>query len=213
MRLFALADPHLPGGRRDKPMHRFGPHWWHHREKILKRTWQTVGADDVLLLPGDLSWATKPRDATEDLAFLASLPGTKICVKGNHDFWWETKKPLRFPGLLPPPVVLGEWGFAGARGCDLEEGEETLRRERGRLEKSLQAIDGAPRKCVLIHHPPQPFADILEVHGVELCVYGHVHLGSFPEHEALVLNGERLGGVRCWCVACDRINFTPILVQ
>jgi uncharacterized protein len=209
VRLFALGDPHLPGGKRDRPMHRFGPQWWHHREKILKRAWQTVGPTDILLLPGDLSWASKRRDALGDLAFLTELPGTKICIKGNHDFWWESEKPIGFPGLLSPPVILGEWGFAGARGCDIEEGEVTLARERRRLEKSLMAIVEAPRKCVLIHHPPQLFADLLEEHGVEICVFGHVHKDSFPQHEALVLNGELLGKTRCWCVACDRIEFTP----
>lgn len=193
-------------------MHRFGPHWWRHRERILKRAWQTVRQEDVLLLPGDLSWATKPRDAQEDLAFLASLPGTKICIKGNHDFWWDSKRGIDYPGLLSPPVTIGDWGFAGARGCDLEEGQVTLVRERARLEKSLHAIADAPRKCVLIHHPPQLFADLLEDYEVELCVFGHVHANSLPEHEALVLNGELLGKTRCWCVACDRINFTPLRI-
>ena len=121
MRVFALGDPHLPGGRRARGMHRFGPQWWRHPEKILKRSWQTVREDDVLLLPGDLSWATKRRDALDDLAFLAALPGTKICIRGNHDFWWDSEKPLDFPGLLAPPVILGELGFAGTRGCDPSE--------------------------------------------------------------------------------------------
>ena len=212
MRVFALGDPHLPGGRRARDMHRFGPQWWHHPEKILKRSWQTVREDDIVLLPGDLSWATKRRDALDDLAFLAALPGTKICIRGNHDFWWDSEKPLDYPGLLAPPVILGELGFAGTRGCDPSEPPHILERERARLTKSLEAIESAPVKIALLHHPPQAFADILNAAGVSVCVFGHVHVDSLPEDEAMVLNGEKLGNVACHCLPCDRIDFTPRLV-
>jgi uncharacterized protein len=207
LRLFALADTHLSLSGQ-KPMSRFGPEWWHHSEKILRRAWQTLGDEDVLLLPGDLSWATKRQQATLDLDFLAKLPGTKICIKGNHDFWWESDRPINHPPLLSPPVILGELGIAGTRGWDLSD-ERLLLRKRKRLEKSLAAISHCNTKICLLHYPPHPFLDLLEAASVSVCVYGHVHLGSFPEDEALVLNGEYLGTVLCHCVACDRIDFTP----
>ena len=209
MRVFALGDPHLPGGKRDRPMHRFGPAWWHHREKILKRAWQTVAEGDILLLPGDLSWATKRGDALDDLAFLAMLPGVKVCIRGNHDFWWDSDRPLNYPGLHSPPVQIGDFGIAGTRGCDCTEPPSILERERKRLRKSLEGIHDAPMKIAMLHHPPQPFADILSDYSVRVCAFGHVHRDSLPEDEALVLNGEPLGDVICHCVACDRIEFTP----
>ncbi len=207
-RVFALADTHLGFGV-NKTMHRFGAEWWHHPEKILKRAWQTLSDDDILLIPGDLSWATKPRQATLDLEFLTKLPGIKICIKGNHDYWWESDKRLKFPGLLDPPQRFGDIGIAGTRGWDLSD-DRILARERKRLEKNLAAIADAPVKIAMLHYPPQPFLDILSAADVQVCVYGHVHLRSFPEDEALVCQGEVLEDVRCYCVACDRIAFTPL---
>lgn len=206
-RVFALGDPHLGFGK-NKQMHRFGAEWWHHPEKLLKRAWQTLGEDDILLLPGDLSWATKPRQVEPDLAFLALFPGTKLCIKGNHDFWWESDAPLHYPGLLSPPYRVGDLGIAGTRGWD-ESQPHLLDRERKRLEKALKAIKDAPVKLAMLHYPPQPFLDILVDAGVHHCVFGHVHLRSLPEDEALVLNGESLEGIVCHCVACDRIDFRP----
>lgn len=209
-RVFALADTHLGFGV-DKTMHRFGVEWWHHPEKLLKRAWQTLGDDDILLLPGDLSWATKPRQVAPDLAFLRLLPGIKVCIKGNHDYWWESDKHLHDPVLLDPPQRFGELGIAGTRGWDTTD-ETLLARERKRLAKSLAAIQDAPIKLAMLHFPPQPFLDLLSDAGVQVCVFGHVHLRSFPQDEALVCNGEVLEGVRCHCVAADRLDFRPLRV-
>lgn len=199
-------------------MTRFGAEWEDHPAKIARGVAATVGPNDLLLLPGDLSWASKRRDAQPDLEFLAALPGIKVCIRGNHDFWWESDRRIHFPGLFDPPARFerGALGIAGTRGWqtvraeskDLDE--KIIARERVRLQKSLQAIVDCPRKIAMLHYPPHPFVDILAAAGVTDCVYGHVHLRSLPEDEALVLNGEPMEGVRCWCVACDRIGFTPV---
>lgn len=249
-KVFALGDPHL-GFAVGKTMDRFGAEWIGHAQKFRDNTIATVGTDDILLIPGDLSWATKRHQVEPDLAFLAELPGTKIAIKGNHDSWWESDKPIGYPGLLSPPqVISGQWavgsasrppaetgitsslttdhsplttssiGFAGTRGWDApREDSETytndkrnFERERRRLQKSLDAIADCQVKIALLHYPPQPFLDILSAAGVLICVYGHVHVNSLPDDEKLAVFHEKLSGVTCYCVACDRVNFTPIEV-
>lgn len=220
-RIFALADTHLGGGI-GRTMNKFGPWWLGHDRKIQRNSWRVVGPEDVYLIPGDLSWAKKRKQAEDDLAFLASLPGIKVAIKGNHDFWWESDKPISYPGLLSPPVVLddGEIGIAGTRGWDapvkgspLESQDRSFfEREQGRLRKSLEAIRGCRIKIAMLHYPPQPFLTILKEEGVDVAVYGHVHVNSLPKDEVLALDGESVDGIPFYCVACDRIDFTPRLI-
>jgi predicted phosphohydrolase len=192
----------------------------------------------------------KRTEAAPDLAFLAALPGIKIAIKGNHDYWWESDKPIGYPGLFSPPKsVDGGWwtmdsecrasnaggelpapstdhsplttnfiGFAGTRGWNLPDPDaetyatdkKTFERERRRLQKSLEVITDCRVKIALLHYPPQPFLDILTEAGVVICVYGHVHVNSLPNDEKLAVFGETLSGVTCYCVACDRVGFTPV---
>ncbi len=220
-KIFALADTHL-GAAVGKTMDRFGPQWIGHQEKIAENAWRVVGEDDVLLLPGDLSWATKRADALPDLAFLASLPGIKIAIKGNHDYWWESRKSLDFPGLLAPPVVLwnGAVGVAGTRGWftpeagaqDERADHKILERERRLLASGLAAIAHCETRLAMTHYPPQPYLADLASAGVAVCAYGHVHVASLPDDEKLAFDGEIVDGVRLFCVACDRIDFTPRLI-
>ena len=158
-------------------------------------------------------------DAESDLALLAALPGTKIVIKGNHDYWWTSGNKLICPGLHAPPLLVDDaaLGFAGTRGWFVPESgslneaadRKILERERGRLRASLQAIRDCAVKIVLLHYPPHPFLDELAEAGVDAVVYGHLHLGSPPEVERLAHDGEAVNGIRLYCVACDRIDFTP----
>ncbi len=200
-------------------MDRFGEFWIGHAERIRENCEKLVRPEDILLLPGDLSWALKRREAEPDLAFLAALPGIKVAIKGNHDFWWDSKKPIDYPGLLSPPVVLdnGAIGIAGTRGWFVPvPGSETqvndrkiFERERHRLELSLEAIAHCSLRIAMLHYPPQPFLPELKAANIHAVTYGHLHLGSLPEDEALVLDGESVEGIRFYCVACDRIGFSP----
>lgn len=88
-RLFALSDPHLSSAH-PKPMDVFGPHWENHAEKLADNWRATVTDNDVVLVPGDISWAMKLDQAIPDLELLANLPGEKILIKGNHDYWWSS---------------------------------------------------------------------------------------------------------------------------
>lgn len=215
-RVFALADTHLSFERPDRDMTRFGAHWSDHPARIKKNASEVVGPDAVLLLPGDLSWATKRRDAGADLAWLASLPGRKICIKGNHDHWWESNREIDYPGLETPEVRIGDLGIAGTRGWQtVRPGTEAtdrkmIGRERDRLRRSLDRIRDAPNKLAMLHFPPHPFLDLLAEHGVGDVVYGHIHLDPLPEDAPLAVFGERIEGIRCWCVAADRIEFRPV---
>lgn len=198
-------------------MDRFGSDWHDHAGKIVAGSNRVVGPDDVLLLPGDLSWAMRRDEAEPDLAFLAALPGIKIAIKGNHDYWWDSGRKLDYPGLLSPPVVLddGALGVAGTRGWFVpapgSENESAnrkiLEREHGRLERSLAAIAGCRTKLAMTHYPPHPF--LASLAGVAAVAYGHIHRGSPPEAESQAHDGEIVEGVRLFCVACDRILFTP----
>ena len=92
-RLFALSDPHLSFGCA-KPMDVFGPRWDNHTERILENWRTTVRPGDVVLVPGDISWGMRLADAMPDLEFLAGLPGRKVLLRGNHDYWWQSLKKL-----------------------------------------------------------------------------------------------------------------------
>ena len=172
-----------------------------------------------MLLPGDISWALKRAEAEPDLAFLADLPGIKVLCKGNHDYWWDSDRALNFPGLHDTPFKSedGRVGVAGIRGWTPVSSEQTEEEQRGdlkiiareivRLEKRLDAIALCQVKLAMIHYPPLPeFVPLLKDHGVQTVLYGHLHLGGdnpLPEDWR---------GLRCLCVAADRIHFLPRLV-
>ena len=121
MRIFAIGDLHLPGGDQ-KPMDVFGPHWSGHFERICEDWRARVSEDDVVLLPGDFSWALHLEDALPDLEAVGRLPGSKVMIKGNHDLWWTSLTKLR--SALPDGIValqhsacdLGECVVCGTRG-------------------------------------------------------------------------------------------------
>lgn len=216
--MWAIADTHL-GAAVGKTMDRFGDQWRGHKEKIFANCSRTVASDDILLLPGDLSWAMKREEALPDLAFLAALPGIKVAIKGNHDYWWASGKDLNYPGLHQPPFLIdgGALGIAGTRGWFVPEAgaedefanRKILERERERLRRSLAAIQDCTVKIAMTHYPPHPFLPELRAAGITAVAYGHLHLGSPPEAEAQAHDGEETEGIRLYCVACDRIGFMP----
>ena len=225
MRLFAIADLHLPGGG-DKPMEVFGPQWDHHFGKISEDWRSRVTDGDAVLIAGDISWAMQLGKAAEDLRAIGALPGRKILIKGNHDYWWSSL--TRVQELMPEDMTalqhtaadLGCCVVCGTRGWMIPteneplspEDEKIYRRETARLEMALQAAariaDGRP-VVAMLHYPPllqgcmeSAFTELLERYGVSVCVYGHLH-GS----------GIRAGytgecrGVRYHLTSCDSLAF------
>ena len=229
MRLFAIGDLHMPGGD-EKPMDVFGPQWDRHFFRIAEAWRDTVGEEDTVLIPGDISWAMRLEDAVPDLLEIAALPGRKILCKGNHEYWWSSVSRVR--AALPagmtalqfdaadagPCVICGTrgWNYPTERNPLDAENERIFRREIQRLEMALdraEAIADGRAILVMTHFPPRmaedprtPFTDVLEAHGsVRTVVYGHLHGAAFAAGFA----GE-CRGIRYIPVSCDGIGFRPL---
>lgn len=225
MAVFAISDLHLPA--RVKPMDVFGEHWKHHFERIQADWLARVGASDVVLLPGDLSWAMRLEEAQEDLQGIGRLPGIKLLLRGNHDYWWSAigrvrrSLPEGMYALQNDSLLIDGRLYAGTRGWMIptkEASAEDVRiynRERMRLEMSLKharARDAAAPITVMLHYPPLTeelpgFSDILEAYGVQDCVYGHLHGAGLYG----AVRGERRG-VRYHQVSCDGLGFKMYLL-
>jgi predicted phosphohydrolase len=228
MTLFAIADPHL-GRAVDKPMDVFGARWERHAERLAENWRATVGDDDWVLVPGDISWALRLEEAIEDLAFLGALPGKKLLLKGNHDYWWTSR--AKVERILPPGMHLlqndafdlgGGVGVVGTRGWTPPgfpgAGAQDARiyaREVERLKLSIKAAAGRFACTVaMLHYPPlyrgQPetaFAPLLRAAGVAVCLYGHLHGAA---HETAVQGV--VDKMRYVLVAADFVDFTPLRV-
>ncbi|MCB9487467.1 MAG: metallophosphoesterase [Deltaproteobacteria bacterium] len=230
MAFFALADLHL-GFSVDKPMDIFGDQWIDHPAKIEAGWRATVGEDDVVLLAGDISWGMTLEEAAADLDFIHRLPGRKIMIRGNHDYWWSSANKVR--RALPPSirivhhdyVVVDDFVVAGTRGwnipvpeiCDddVEADAKIFERERGRLELAFRGIPKDKPLIAMMHYPPffsdidhVGYTDILEAAGARMVVYGHLH----GEDHALAFNGVR-HGVRYVFCAADGVDFTPVRLE
>lgn len=225
MALYAIGDFHLALGM-DKPMDVFGEKWANHEAK-LKSAFSSLTDDDVIVLCGDLSWAMSMESAREDFLFVNSLPGKKLIIKGNHDYWWSTAaKAERFfaeNGIDSIGIIhnnffpYGDYALCGTRGWFFEEekgGEhdkKIMRREIMRLEASLNAA-GDREKLVFLHYPPvflnyecPEILELLKKHNVRLCCYGHIHGKACR----CAFNGWK-NGTEYRLVSADFVNFTPV---
>lgn len=227
MRIFALGDPHLSLST-NKPMDIFGSNWDGHIDRLAEAWQALVRPEDAVLLPGDISWAMTLAEAQADLAFIAALPGIKALLRGNHDYWWSSLSKVR--AALPPgmhalqndSLVLGGVAVVGSRGwvCpgsalfDPGQDQKLYERELIRLELSLKsAPKGLPKLCML-HYPPfnerrqqSGFTDLIEAHGVERVLYGHLHGKSCKN----AFEGLR-NGVEYTLCSADHLDFTPKLI-
>lgn len=225
MRVFAIGDLHLPGGDM-KPMDVFGSHWENHFERISESWRARVSEDDVVLIPGDISWAMQLADALQDLERIAQLPGRILILRGNHDYWWSSLTQLRcslpqgMHAVQNDAYDAGDMVFCGTRGWTIPgqntdaQDEKIFRREVLRLEMSLKAAaqtaDGRPI-VAMMHYPPllpehkasgTAFTRLLSAYGVSRCVYGHLHGQSIQRG----INGV-YDGVRYNLVSCDALGF------
>ena len=227
MALYALGDLHLSFGT-NKPMDVFGGRWEGYVDK-LREGFSVIKPEDTLVLLGDLSWALDLEHAAEDFAFIDAIPGRKIILKGNHDYWWNTaSKFAKFCEehgfsnlhLLHNNMHLyGDVAICGTRGWFFEEekegthDEKVFHRELCRLEASLKAA-GEREKLCFLHYPPryrgyvcQEILDMLSAYGVKACYYGHLHGDSHK----LALQGES-AGILYSLVAADYVNFKPLKI-
>lgn len=226
MRIYAIADLHL-SLTSDKPMDVFGETWRDHAEKIERHWRETVSQDDLVLVPGDISWAMQLGAALPDLAFIGNLPGKKILLRGNHDYWWSAIGKVR--AALPEGVralqndsfVEDGVGICGSRGwlCPgssnfSADDEKIYLRELDRLSLSLRSLPETKTKIAMLHFPPfsdkdrgSGFTERLEEAGVQTVVYGHLH----GEANRYAFEGEK-NGIVYHCVAADKLDFTPKLI-
>ena len=221
MAVWAISDLHLPAHQ--KPMDVFGPHWQNHFERIREDWLERVSGEDVVLLPGDLSWAMHLEEALEDLSRIGALPGRKILLRGNHDYWWSSIGRVRraLPegcyAIQNDSLFMDGLLFAGSRGWQIPaepEGDtddaRIYRRERQRLEMSLSNARARSADAPLIammHYPPRTeavegFSDILRRYGAAVVVYGHLHGAGL----AAALRGE-VDGIDYHQVSCDGLGF------
>lgn len=227
MALYAIGDLHLCLGA-EKPMDIFGGNWVGYMDK-LKEGLSVIGPEDTTVLLGDLSWALDLENAKADFAWINAIPGRKIILKGNHDYWWSTvakfNKFCTANGFENLEILNNNcyeydaYAICGTRGWFFEEeksgehDEKVFRRELCRLEASLKAAEGK-QKLVFLHYPPKykgyecpEILELLERYGVRRCFYGHLHGGS----HGLAMEGL-WDGVEYRLVSADRLNFIPYLV-
>ena len=218
MRVFAIGDLHLPGGSENKSMDVFGSMWENHFEKICGDWREKVGEDDIVLIPGDISWAMLFDDALADIKAICALPGKKVMIKGNHDYWWSSITRLRQVlfgntfAIQNDAFVFGGVAIAGSRGWERISAEgKVQRREIIRMELSLKtACDkGAERIIAMTHYPPfdenggaTELTKLFEEYGVSDVIYGHLH-GDGTKNAVQGLTG----GVRYHLASCDFLEF------
>ena len=228
MSIFVIGDLHLSFGT-NKPMDIFGVNWENHAEKIKQNWINKVNDNDLVILPGDFSWAMNLKDTYEDFKYLSSLPGKKLLLKGNHDYWWDTLTKMRnflkennFDNIDFIQNNYFEYEniiITGVRGWVLdnkEENEKIQKREKLRLEMILEKIKeekGEDKEIlVCMHYPPftkdiMPKSEIdltkvMEEYNVSTCVYGHLHGDSSSQ----AFEGER-NNITYLLVSSDYLNF------
>ena len=227
MALYAIGDLHLCLGA-PKPMDIFGGNWTGYMDKLKEGMSVITDADTTVLL-GDLSWALSLEESAADFAWINEIPGRKIILKGNHDYWWSTAaKFYKFCEVqqFSDMLILNnncyeyeDWAICGTRGWFFEEersgahDEKVFRRELCRLESSLKAA-GEKHKMVFLHYPPRykgyeckEILELLEKYEVRRCFYGHLHGGSHK----LAMEGL-WDGVEYRLVSSDHLNFKPYKV-
>lgn len=227
MALYAIGDLHLCLGV-NKPMDIFGGNWVGYMDKLTEGM-SKITPDDTTVLLGDLSWALDLAGAKADFSWIDQIPGRKIIIKGNHDYWWSTaSKFYKFcqeHGFSDQLILnnnhyeYGEWALCGTRGWFFEEDvsgqhdEKVFRRELLRLETSLKSAGDRP-KMVFLHYPPRykgyecpEILELLQKYEVRRCFYGHLH---GPSHK-LAMEGL-WDGVEYRLVAADFLNFMPFTV-
>jgi len=229
MAIFVIGDLHLSFNS-EKPMNIFGDKWENYEEK-LKNNWKKIiKPEDTVVIPGDFSWCTYIEETYKDFEFLEQLPGKKILLKGNHDYWWTTitsmKKYIKehkfktIDFLQNNAYLQDKYIITGTRGWNINDvdNKKIINRELGRLELSI--LDGIKKYgenkkiITFMHYPPitkeneiSGFLDIMKKYKVEKCFYGHLHGKAYQD----AVEGE-VEGIEFKLISADYIDFVPVKV-
>ncbi|MGN1297454.1 MAG: metallophosphoesterase [Clostridia bacterium] len=229
MSIYTIGDLHL-SFKENKPMSIFGDNWEDHEEKIKKDWIEKVKEEDLVILPGDFSWATYLKDTDMDFEYLNSLPGRKLLLKGNHDYWWTTVTSMRnflqenkFENIdfiynnsyeFENCIIVGTRGWSQTE--DLED-KKILKREALRLELSIQSgirdFGGNKEFIAFMHYPPisksnlvknetNEFIKMMQKYNIKRCFYGHLHSTSIKE----AVEGKYFG-IDFKLVSADGLDF------
>lgn len=229
MSIYVMADLHL-SFEKEKPMSIFGDNWENHANKI-KNNWKNkVTNNDYVILPGDFSWAMHLKETYKDFQYLNELPGKKILLKGNHDYWWTTLKNMRefvkennfenIDFLYNNSYLVEDKIIVGTRGwniLDTDNSKKMIKRECNRLELSLKdGIEkyGNQREIIaFMHYPPvtqsllsnngeSEFIDLMKKYNIKRCYYGHLH--GQAHKDAIEGNVE---GIELKLISADYLDF------
>lgn len=228
MSIFAIADTHL-SLQTDKSMHIFSG--WEDYTSRLEQNWRKVVTDDdYVILPGDISWGMQLAETREDFAFLHALPGKKILLKGNHDYWWSTASKIQnffsengfdsLQILYNNAFEVGDYAVCGSRGWffddNTENAEKVLLREAGRLRRSIEhALTFEKELLVFLHYPPvselqvcEQMLEVLTSFSIKQCYFGHVHGEKTDRYR-----GFMHSGIHFSLISADFLRFCPKLIR
>ena len=231
MKVFAISDLHLSVNN-PKPMDIFGPVWDGYLDKIFSEWKEKVSENDLVLLAGDFSWAMKLEEAIADFNLLKDLPGKKVLIRGNHDYWWNAISTLRknlppsFYAIQNDAIKFGNIVLCGTRGWQVlennmertPEDEKIFKREIIRLEMTLQAAQKMRNEndkvFCMMHYPPMnalkedsPFSLLLEKYKVDKVIYEHLH-GLKNVETYFIKNG-----IEYYLTSCDIVNNSLVFID
>ena len=212
----------------------FGEHWAGYEEKILRDWNKKVGANDVGIIAGDISWAMKMGEMEKDIEYLHKLNGLKIIIRGNHDYWWNTITKVResigqgIHALQNDSIRIDGVVFCGTRGwkcperrsAQNQDDKKIYDREVIRLELALQdaktKLQDGDKLVAIMHYPPfnstrdeSHFTELLERYKVDVCIYGHLHGAKGGRKELFTQKGE----VRYYLTSCDQLDFAVAEIE
>ncbi len=240
MNIYAIGDLHLslknkinPDNLKEvkqyKPMDCFGEKWFQHQSQIYNNWQNMVKENDIVLIPGDISWAMNLEETEYDFDFIDKLPGKKILLKGNHDYWWQSitrvreKLPENTQAIQNDSIIIENIAVAGTRGwiCPNNEkftthDQKIYNREINRLKMSLDSLNKEYRYLiVMFHYMPvnenykkNELIEILIEYGVDICIYGHLH-GDEAHQKRLP---QKKWGINFKLISSDYLDFKPELV-
>lgn len=226
MKVFVISDLHLASNA-NKPMEIFGGNWAGGYWQKIKDDWKSkVTSNDVVLIGGDVSWAMTLEGAIDDLNEIDSLPGQKLIIRGNHDYWWTSLTKMNSLGLKTitfiqnNAVKIGSFIFCGTRlwtvpevgAVQSEEDKKIFDREIIRLELTLaeakKQVNEEDTIVCMTHYPPfnasfadSPFTDLISSYGVKAAIYGHLH-GNLSRYKDIVYKN----GIPFYLTSCDFLN-------
>lgn len=226
MSLFAISDLHLAFNE-EKPMDIFGDNWYMHHEKIKENWIKKIKKEDTVLIAGDISWSMSMEEGLKDLEWIHSLPGKKIFIKGNHDYWWTSISKLNklyddMSFIQNNFFKYEDYAICGTRGWIQNSSEKftthdekVYKRELIRLKLSLDAAvkDNMKKIIVMIHYPPyndefkdSDFTEVFKEYKVEKVIYGHLH-GINPGNDFF---NRIKDDIEYMLTSCDYLEFDPV---